>query len=186
MRVYLFCDKRLNTFILFLDVIMSNLLISHKAMQLSNDLEMSSGEIDENIEAQMLELSKSADDAAIFLDRSEHLINYFKEFRDQINAKIKTIQNAQLFVESELKKSIAAIGDLEGNSFIFKLQKTKDKVVIDNEAKISDLFLRTKVTHEPDKTAIFDALKAGQSVDGAHLEPNFSLKKTLNTKKLKG
>ncbi len=165
---------------------MSNLVISQKALALQNELELLEGQITPEVESMMLEISKSADDAALFLDRSEHLINYFKQFRDQISAKIKTIEKAQEFVESELKKSITAIGELEGSNFIFKLQKTKDKVIIDNESKISDLYLRTKVTHEPDKTAIFEALKAGHSVDGAHLEPNFSLKKTINTKKLKG
>lgn len=164
---------------------MSNLVISQKAIQLSNDLELLDGEITPEIEAQMLALSQDVDSAGLFLDRSEHLINYFKQFRDQISAKIKTMEKAQEFVESELKKSCAALGNIEGDNFIFKLQKTKDKVIIDDESKISDLFLRTKVIHEPDKTAIFDALKAGQSVDGAQLVPNFSLKKTLNTKKLK-
>lgn len=164
---------------------MSSLVISQKAIQLSNNLELHEGEITEEIEAQMMELSRSADDAALFLDRSEHLINYFKQFRDQISAKIKTIENAQAFVESELKKSCAALGGIEGQNFIFKLQKTKDKVVIDDESKLSDLYLRTKVIHEPDKTAIFDALKAGNEVDGAQLVPNFSLKKVINTKKLK-
>lgn len=155
-------------------------------MVLQNELELLEGEVTPAVESMMLEISQNADDAGLFLDRSEYMVEYFKDFKKKIDAKIKTIENAQDFVESELRKSIAALGDLEGQNFIFKLQKTKDKVVIDNEAKISDLYLRTKVTHEPDKTAIFDALKAGQSVDGAHLEPNFSLKKTLNTKKLKG
>ncbi len=165
---------------------MSNLVISQKAMALQNELELLEGEITEDINNMMLEISQNADDAGLFLDRSQYMVEYFKDFKKKIDAKIKTIENAQDFVESEHTKSTTAIGDLEGNNFIFKLQKTKDKVVIDNEAKISDLYLRTKVTHEPDKTAIFDALKAGQSVDGAHLEANFSLKKTLNTKKLKG
>jgi Siphovirus Gp157 len=165
---------------------MSNLVISQKAMALQNELELLDGEVTPEIESMMLEISKSADDAGLFLDRSKFMIEYFKDFKKKIDAKIKTIENAQEFVESELKKSIAAIGDLEGQNFIFKLQKTKDKVVIDDESKISDLFLRTKVTHDPDKTAIFDALKAGQSVDGAQLVPNFSLKKVINTKKLKG
>jgi hypothetical protein len=160
-------------------------LISQKAMSLQNELELLEGEITEDINNMMLEISQSADDAGLFLDRSEYMIEYFKDFKKKIDAKIKTIENAQAFVESELKKSIAAIGDLEGNNFIFKLQKTKDKVIINDEAKISELYLRTKVTHEPDKTAIHDALKAGHKVDGAELVHNYALKKTLNTKKIK-
>ena len=84
---------------------MSNLVISQKAIQLASNLEILEGEINEDIEQQMLELSRSADDAGLFLDRSEYLIKYFKNFRDQISAKIKTLENASEFVESEIKKS---------------------------------------------------------------------------------
>lgn len=165
---------------------MSNLVISQKAMALQNELELLEGEVTPEVESMMLEISSSADDAGLFLDRSEYMVQYFKDFKKKIDAKIKTIESAQIFVESELKKSCAALGDLEGQNFIFKLQKTKDKVVIDDESKIEDLFMRTKVTHEPDKTAIYDSLKAGLTVKGAQLVANFSLKKTINTKKLKG
>ncbi len=162
---------------------MSNLVISQKAIRLTNDLELLDGEVTSEIEVQMLELSKSADDAGLFLDRSEYLIKYFKNFRDQISAKIKTLENSVDFIESELKRSVVTLGELSGDSFVFKLQKTKPKVIVD-ESVLSDIYLRTKVTHEPDKTKIYDDLKAGIPVDGAKLEDNFSLKKTINTKKI--
>lgn len=160
-------------------------IISQKAMALQNELELLEGEITEDINNMMLDISQSADDAGLFLDRSEYMIEYFKDFKKKIDAKIKTIEAAQSFIESELKKSCAALGDLEGNNFIFKLQKTKPKVVIDDESKLHDLYLRTKVVHEPDKTKIYVDLKSGIHVEGAKLEENFSLKKTLNTKKIK-
>lgn len=160
---------------------MSNILISQKAMNLTNNLELLEGEITETIEQQMLELSQSVDDAAIFLERSEHIIAYFKSMRDQLSKKIKTIENASNFVESELKKA-AASGTLQGNHYSFKLSKTKPKVVILDESKINDLYLRTKVSHEVDKTAIYDAIKSGVAVEGAELQDNFSLKKTINPK----
>ena len=125
---------------------MSNILISQKAMNLTNNLELLEGEITETIEQQMLELSQSIDDAAIFLERSEYIIAYFKSMRDQLTKKIKTLENASNFVESELKKA-AATGVLQGNQYSFKLVKTKAKVIINDESKINDLYLRTKVTH---------------------------------------
>lgn len=165
---------------------MNPLVVSQKAIELSNDLEMLDGEITDDVQAKMLALSKDVDSAGLFLDRSKFMVEYFKDFKKKIDAKIKTIENAQEFIESELKKSVETLGELEGQNFIFKLQKTKDKVVIDDESKLHDLFLRTKITHEPDKTAIFDALKAGKEVEGAKLVHNYALKKTINTKKLKG
>lgn len=162
---------------------MSNLVISQKAIQLASNLEILEGEINEDIEQQMLDLSRSADDAGLFLDRSEYLIKYFKNFRDQISSKIKTLENASEFVESEVKKSVETLGELSGESFVFKLQKTKGKVVVD-ESLLHETYLRTKITHEPDKTKIYDDLKAGIQVEGAKLEENYSLKKTINTKKI--
>ena len=162
---------------------MKPVLISEKALRLTNDLELVEGEITETIEQQMLELSRSADDAGLFLDRSEYLIKYFKSFRDQISAKIKTLENASEFVESEVKKSVETLGELSGEFFVFKLQKTKGKVVVD-ESLLHETYLRTKITHEPDKTKIYEDLKAGIAVEGAKLEENYSLKKTINTKKI--
>lgn len=162
---------------------MSNLVISQKAIQLASNLEILEGEINEDIEQQMLELSRSADDAGLFLDRSEYLIKYFKNFRDQISSKIKTLENASEFVESEIKKSVETLGELSGESFIFKLQKTKGKVVVD-ESLLHETYLRTTITHAPDKTKIYEDLKAGIQVEGAKLEENYSLKKTINTKKI--
>ncbi|MBP9693163.1 MAG: siphovirus Gp157 family protein [Alphaproteobacteria bacterium] len=162
---------------------MSNLVISQKAIQLASNLELLEGEITPDVEQQMLDLSKSADDAGLFLDRSEYLIKYFKSFRDQISAKIKTLENASEFVESELKKSVETLGELSGESFVFKLQKTKGRVVVD-ESLLHENYLRTKITHEPDKAKIYDDLKAGIQVEGAKLEENYSLKKTINTKKI--
>lgn len=160
---------------------MSNILISQKAINLTNNLELLDGEVTPEVEQQMLELSQSVDDAAIFIERSEHIVAYFKSMKDQLTKKIKTLENASNFVESELKKA-AATGVLQGNQFSFKLVKIKAKVIINDESKINDLYLRTKVSHEVDKTAIYDAIKSGVAVEGAELQDNFSLKKTINPK----
>lgn len=154
-------------------------------MRLANNLEVLDGEVTPEVEAQMLELSKSADDAGLFLDRSKYMIEYFKGLRDQINAKIKSIESASSFIESELKRSVQTLGELSGDHFVFKLQKTKGKVVVDDEALINEIYLRTKVTHEVDKIKIFEDLKAGVVIEGARLEENFSLKKSINTNKIK-
>lgn len=161
-----------------------SLVISQKAVQLASSLELLEGEVTPDIELQMLELSKSADDAGLFLDRSEYLIKYFKDFKSQIDAKIKTLEKATEFVESEVKKSVEALGELSGDSFTFKLQKTKGKVIVDDESLLHETYLRTTITHAPDKTKIYDDLKAGIEVEGAKLEENYSLKKTINTKKI--
>lgn len=164
---------------------MKPVIISQLASELQNHLKHLDGEITPEIETLMVNISKSADDAGLFLDESEYLINYFKGFRDQISAKIKTIQTAQEFIEGSLGLSCSKLGDLSGDSFTFKLQKTKPRVVIDDDSIIEDNYIRTTVTHAPDKTKIYEHLKSGVTVVGAKLVDNFALKKTINSKKLK-
>jgi seryl-tRNA synthetase len=164
---------------------MSNLVLFQNAVALVTELEFCGGQITPEIEQKFIEIAKSADAAGKFLIRSESKLKELQEEKKQISKEIEMFKRAVSVVESELEKSIAAIGDIEGEKFIFKLQKTMDVVVIDSEAMLSDLYLRTKVTHEPNKDAIYDAIKAGQAVDGARLEPNFTLKQIKNTKKIR-
>ena len=162
------------------------MLVSNQTLELVNALELSEGEITPDIETQMLEMSRSADQAALFLDRCDQVVAHLDSIVDQIKSKIKTIENAQDFVKSDIKKSIQSLGcDLEGDIYRFKLAKAAPKVIIDDEASISDLYLRTKVIHEVDKKQISEDLKNGVPVEGAHLEENFSLRKSINTKKIK-
>lgn len=164
---------------------MSNLVISKKAVDLASDLEFTEGQITIDVEQKMIELAASVDGAARFLDRADSIVSELKNKKEKISKKINTLIRAQEFVESELRKSISVMGDLEGEEYIFKLQKIADKVELDENVELSDLYLRTKVTHEPNKDLIYGVLKTGQAIEGARLVPNFSLKKTLNTKKIK-
>lgn len=162
-------------------------LISHKTLELVNSLELSEGELTPHIEQQMLELSKSADQSAMFIDRADVIVTHLKSIIEQVKAKITTIENAQDFVKSEIKKSIQTLGqDLEGENYYFKLAKAAPKVVIENEDLIVEPYIRYKQVCEVDKKAIGDALKKGESIPGAKLEENFSLRKSINTKKLNG
>lgn len=161
-------------------------LISNKTLELVNALELTEGEITQDISLMLSDLSKSADQSGMFLDRSEAVVTHLKSLADQIKSKISTIEKAQDFVKSEIKKSISIIdSDLEGDLYIFKLSKAAPKVVIENEDLIVEPYIRYKQVCEVDKKALGEALKKGELIEGAKLEENFSLRKSINTKKLK-
>ena len=63
---------------------------------------------------------------------------------------------------------------IEGELTTLTISK-RDKVVIDDENKLPPDFFREKVTYEPDKKKIADALKNNEVVDGARLVKNPSL-----------
>jgi hypothetical protein len=161
-------------------------LISHKTLELVNALELAEGEISEEINMMLLDLSKSADQSGLFLDRAEAITAHLKSLVDQIKSKISTIEKAQDFVKSEIKKSISIIdSDLEGDIYKFKLSRTAPKVVIENEDLIVEPYIRYKQVCEVDKKAIAEALKKGETIEGAHLEENYSLRKSIQTNKIK-
>lgn len=54
--------------------------------------------------------------------------------------------------------------------FTITLAKGRESVVIDDEKSLDDDLVSTKVTTTPDKKAIAERIKAGQEVNGAHLE----------------
>lgn len=162
-------------------------LISNKTLELVNALELSEGEVTENINTMLIELSKSADQSGMFLDRSDAVIAHLKSLTDQIKSKISVIEASQDFVKAELKKSIALLdSDLEGDIYKFKLSKAAPKVVIDDELLLDQGYMRTKTIVEIDKKAIGEDLKKGYMVNGAHLEDNYSLRKSINTNKING
>lgn len=161
-------------------------LISNKTLELVNALELSEGEVTEDINTMLVELSKSADQSGMFLDRSDAVIAHLKSLTEQIKSKISVIEASQDFVKAELKKSIALLdSDLEGDIYKFKLSKAAHKVVIDDELLLDQGYMRTKTIVEIDKKAIGEDLKKGYMVNGAHLEDNYSLRKSINTNKIK-
>lgn len=48
--------------------------------------------------------------------------------------------------------------------------RASEQTVIDDESEIPDEYIATKITTSPDKTKIKNAIKAGMSVPGAHIE----------------
>ena len=48
--------------------------------------------------------------------------------------------------------------------------RKSEQTIIDNAKLLPSEFVKEKVTYAPDKTAIKNAIKAGQDVPGAHIE----------------
>ena len=59
---------------------------------------------------------------------------------------------------------------IEAPEFTIKLQKNARRVVIDDEDELPAVYVKEKLEFVPDKLAIKEALKSGETVPGAHLE----------------
>lgn len=135
------------------------------------------GEVDEQV---MYELAQAQDTlevkaencAAMYLEIDSE-VERIKKFEGKIKTRRERLQNRRDRLKEYIDRNLTAaqIERIEGE-FVNISYRKSEKVEIDNEAEIPEEYWR--VTKEPDKTAIKQALKAGISM-GAHLEQTKSI-----------
>jgi hypothetical protein len=91
---------------------------------------------------------------------------------DRLNERKRILSNRKESLKEYLRTSMEASGitKITHPLFTITLGKGKPIVVIDEESKIPDEFMNTKVTSTPAKAEIARAIKDGIEVPGAHSE----------------
>lgn len=135
------------------------------------------GEVDEQVMHELTQAQdalevKAENCAAMYLEIDSE-IERIKKFEGKIKTRRERLQNRRDRLKEYIDRNLTAaqIERIEGE-FVNISYRKSEKVEIDNEAEIPEEYWR--VTKEPDKTAIKQALKAGISM-GAHLEPTKSI-----------
>ncbi len=117
-----------------------------------------------------------------FNDKAEsvmHVVTNMDSDVEALDAEIKrlterkkVIKNKQDSIREYLRTNMEAneITKIECPLFSITLAKGRDVCVIDDEEKIPDEFMDVKVVTKPDKAEILRQLKAGNEVEGAHIE----------------
>lgn len=123
------------------------------------------------------ELQEKGENCIKYLDSLQDNIEAAKANKKKLDAYIKTLENRKKRVE---KACIYALDTLQVKSIItgwgeMKIKKNPPAVIIDDVAKIPQKFQRQKIQVDIDKVAIKAAIKAGETIDGCHLEQNISL-----------
>ncbi len=111
--------------------------------------------------------------AILGIDRRAQLMkDQLKRFRERIHV---VEQNAQ-YLRTYLQHGLESTGKkrLETPAFTMTLRKST-AVIITNEEDVPSQLMREKTTVAPDKLAIGDQLKAGETVPGAELEHRTTL-----------
>lgn len=106
---------------------------------------------DSDIEALDVEIKRLQDRKAAMKNRRENLIEYLR-----------------------YNMEAAGINKITCPLFTITLAKGRDVVVVDDDERIPDEFMRVKTTVEPDKAGILAALKNGTEIVGAHIEKSKS------------
>lgn len=91
---------------------------------------------------------------------------------DRLTDRKRVLTNRKESLKEYLRTNMEATGitKIVHPLFTITLGKGKPIVVIDEESKIPDEFMNTKVVSSPDKAEIAKAIKEGVEVPGAHSE----------------
>jgi hypothetical protein len=156
---------------------MKNLFnIDAELYEVYNEIENNGGEMTPELEA-TLEITE-----AERLTKGEGYVYVIKQLRsqsDMIKSEIKRLQELAKRYENSAEKlsdtllqSVVAHGQIKTALVTISTRKSKS-VSITDESLLKAEFMRIKT--EPNKTAIKEALEAGQEVQGALIVENYSL-----------
>lgn len=64
------------------------------------------------------------------------------------------------------------INNLNTGNHIFKVRNYRARTIVDDETKVPGDYIKKETVYKVDKKSLYDSLKAGEKVPGAHLEEN--------------
>lgn len=140
-------------------------------------------EIEAMLEIKEIKIPEKVDGYAFIWDRIELAEAYHKARAAEAAKNAKVIANFKENFKNRLKFAMEELGtkELRGNDFLFRLQATNPKVIIDDEDAIHDAYKTVKTETVINKAAIAKDIKADVPFAGAHLEMTPSLRKYSNT-----
>lgn len=142
------------------------------------------GEISEEIDKLLIVdeemLSVKADSYAHVIERLEDEETYWKNKSDQYAKVGRSCATARQRLRDAIKNAMVFRGiiEIEGEDCSFKLTASAPKLVI-NQSELPPQYLIETVTVEPLKEALKLALKRGETISGAHLEPVTALRTNI-------
>lgn len=119
------------------------------------------------------------DNIATWIDRNNATVDWVSKRIKELQDQKKHLENQSKSLMTYLTDSIDDAGYKEArtDNHILKPRNYKASVVVtdDNKLPLTFVHTETKTIVRPDKKALYDALKAGETVPGAHLKDNRSV-----------
>lgn len=146
-----------------------------------NDQYKAIQEMDLDPEVMRDTLAAIKDSREVKLDNIANWIEQLKRDSEFYADKIKSLQEAKRHDKAQMQSLMQYMTDVLDDSGIKKLhtknhilstRNFRQSVEVENISKIPESFIKRKEEIHPDKTAIYQALKAGQKVPGTKLVPN--------------
>lgn len=134
----------------------------------------------DTLEAIEGEFAVKAANVAAWLLNQEAEVEAIKQAEERMRTRRKALEARTASLRDYLKRNMIACGISEikalDNSFRARLMAGRESVVVDDEDALPEDCKRITVKVDPDKTRILKLIKAGESVPGARVEKNPSLR----------
>ncbi len=125
------------------------------------------------------QIEQKAGNVCQFIKMLEGTAEQFKTEEERIRGARKSLENKAERVREYMKTALlnANIEKVNAGTFKVSVGLSPGSIAIDDLASIPPRFLTViPEQYVPDKTAIKTAIKAGESVPGAHIEAGFQLR----------
>lgn len=146
-------------------------------MSLAEDDSVSQEDVNAALMAVMDDVKSKGENGIIWLNKIDETIAGAKERKKKYDAYIKTLENRKARMIKAYINAMDMMGmkSIMTNEGELKLKKNPPALVIDDPAKIPSKYEKQKIEISLDKVAIKAAIKAGETIDGCHLEQAVSL-----------
>ena len=125
------------------------------------------------------QIEQKAENVCKFIKMLDTTAELFKAEEERIRGARKVMENKAERIRDYMKQALlnANIDKVNAGTFKVSVGLSPGSIAIDDLASIPPRFLTViPEQYQPDKTAIKTAIKAGESVPGAHLEAGFMLR----------
>lgn len=139
-----------------------------------SDLDLPEEVVRDTIEGLQGDMQEKCTNVAAFIRNTEALAEQIKQAEATMAARRKALENRADRIRQYLLENMqrTGISKIESPWFKIALSKNQPSVVVDDEDTLKFAhpeFVKVVTTESLDKTAIKEAIKAGQIVEGAHL-----------------
>jgi len=149
--------------------------LTHQMQELLDTDDVSDDQLTETFGA----IEKKAENVCQYLTVLAGQVDVFKAEEKRLAERRKALENQQERIREYIKQGMATleVDKLKAGTFSISVSPSAGSVVIDCSADIPPKFLTiVPECYQVDKAAIKAAIKAGQTVPGAHVEPGTTLK----------
>lgn len=128
----------------------------------------------DTLESLELPRNEKLDNVATWIENNQMKLDWLKDKKRQLSDVESSIKNQTDRLQEFLTAAIDDSGqkEIRTENHILKPRNYKDAVVVEDTRKLPIDYIVTSEVVKPNKNLIYEDLKKGKSISGAHLKPN--------------